>query len=459
MNLASWLPKRSHNSASDAHRIGPTIRRTVLVLAILTAARCALYSDVSIEPLTVIPTDIERGADLRDMVRHSDYLRAVEYAPVIDGSQKKDAADLVALAEAELAANRTDAARRHFRAVLDLTNQRNLGGQAAWGLSQVEYLENNYETSLDWANAAMDRGLIVMQWHLDFLKALAHTQTYRHGHGPMSADVRMKFGRPDVPRLDVRVNDAPSTTTAIIDSGAVISIMSRRLATQLALKRLDTAPGTFYGLLGEPINVDFALLDSLEIGSMTLENVPVAIMPDEKMRFLITGRKQFNIDFLLGANLLKEFRLDFDFDRDRITFTHLTPLEKRPAADQNLFFEGFRPTVRGTINKHGWFQFVLDTGSEVTFLNESRIASTPVNMFAPRIHSATLQGLGGAKKHGSKVEDVDIGVDRWTGRFKTLPMYSGPENERSVGIVGENFLKNFRAVVDFGRMRVDLERR
>jgi len=38
-------------------------------------------------------------------------------------------------------------------------------------------------------------------------------------------------------------------------------------------------------------------------------------------------------------------------------------------------------------------------------------------------------------------------------------MYTGAEHERSAGIVGENFLKNFKAVIDFGRMRVDLARR
>jgi len=435
------------------------LRRLTFVLAILTAARCALYSDVSIEPLTVVPTSIDRGADLKDMVRRADYLRAVEYAPAIDARERKDAAEVVALAQAELAAGRTAAARRHFRAALDLTNQRALYAEAAWGLSEVEFLENSFETSLDWAHVATDHGLNVLRWHVDYLKALSNTQVYRHANGPMTDEVRLRIGHPDVPRIDVRINAAQSTTSAVIDSGAVLSIVSERLANQLGLKRLPTAAGTFYGLLGEPINVQFALLDTLDIGAIGMENVPVAVMPDDKMRFLISGRKQFDIDFLLGANLLKEFRLDFDFDRERLGLTQLTSVDKKPVVDQNLFFEGFRPSVRGTINKHGWFMFVLDTGSEVTFLNESRIAAMPINMFAPRMHSATLQGLGGAKKHGSKVEEVEIGVDKWAGRFKSLPMYSGGENEHAVGIVGENFLTNFHTIVDFGRMRVDLERR
>ena len=115
--------------------------------------------------------------------------------------------------------------------------------------------------------------------------------------------------------------------------------------------------------------------------------------------------------------------------------------------------------VRGTVNKKGWFLFVLDTGSEVTFLNESQLNNLPIQYYTPRVHDATLQGLGGAKKRGAKIENVSIGVDQWAGAFKTLPMYSADEHEHAAGIVGENFLKNFHVTIDFGRMRVDLQRR
>ena len=43
----------------------PLRRHIIFATSLLVAARCALYSDVSIEPLNVIPSKIERGADLR----------------------------------------------------------------------------------------------------------------------------------------------------------------------------------------------------------------------------------------------------------------------------------------------------------------------------------------------------------------------------------------------------------
>jgi hypothetical protein len=268
-----------------------------------------------------------------------------------------------------------------------------------------------------------------------------------------------RFGRPDVPRINVRVNRTDEVE-AIVDSGAVVSIISNRLATRLPVRRLGTFQGTFFGLLGEPITVEFGILDTLELGGMVIENVPVAIMPDEKMRFLINKKdgEQFNMNFLLGTNLLKEFRLELNFDTHHITFKQLMPHDHHPDADQNLFFKGFRPHVRGAVNRRGWFLFVLDTGSEITFLNESRISSLPVAIFGSQ-HTATLQGLGGAMKHGSKLDDVQVGIGRWAGAFETIPMYAGDENDAAVGILGQNFLGHFNVVIDFGRMRVDLERR
>jgi len=236
-----------------------------------------------------------------------------------------------------------------------------------------------------------------------------------------------------------------------------MSIVSRKFASSVPIRKLGNFEGTFSGLLGEPIQVEFGMIDSLQIGKMTIENVPVAIMPDDKMKFVVTGKNEFSIEFLLGAHLLKEMRIELDFRRNQAVFTHLTSADRAPAPDQNLFWDHFRPAVRGVINRKGWFVFIFDTGSEVTFLNSAQMSSLPIRVFT-KVHNATLQGLGGAKKHGDKVEDVEIGLDRWAGTFRTIPMYdAGPvEHEHTSGIIGENYLKNFTVIIDFGRMRIDL---
>ncbi|HET8773515.1 MAG TPA: aspartyl protease family protein [Thermoanaerobaculia bacterium] len=431
-------------------------RKAAPVVFLILLGGCALYSEVDVTPLVLQPSNIDRGSDLSGMLRKADYLRAMEMANAVDGRERKNASDLAALGSAYLAAGRYDDARGRLRKALDLDPFRATYAQVAWDLSQVEYLSNNYESSLEWASIARERGLSIRQWHLDYLQTLIDVPVYRFSGAPSDA-LRFKFGHPDVPRIDVRINGT-HPVEGIIDSGAVLSIISKRLATSLPVKPLGKTEGTFYGLLGEPIAVTFGILESVSLGDIVVHNVPVAIMPDDKMKFLISKREgtQFHMDFLLGSNLLKEFRLELNFDRGHVVFTRLT--ERRPAADQNLFFEGFRPHVRGSINRHAWFLFILDTGSEITFLNESRLSSLPVPALSGT-HSAMLQGLGGAMKRGAKLEDVEIGLDRWGGKFRTIPMYAADERDQSAGIIGQNYLKNFNVVIDFGRMRVDLVRR
>ena len=80
----------------------------------------------------------------------------------------------------------------------------------------------------------------------------------------------------------------------------------------------------------------------------------------------------------------------------------------------------------------------------------------PIQLFAPKIHSAMLQGLGGSQKHGPKVENVEVGFDKWAGIFHNLPMYDSAEADRTAGILGENYLRHFIVTIDFGKMRLDL---
>ena len=439
----------------------PVARRiaaVALIAAVAMLSGCALYSDVSIGPLIILPTKIDRGADIQQMIRRADYLRALQMASTIEGRQRPSATDLIALGYAEMSSARYDDARRHLRTALSLNPVRATYADAAWHLSQVDYMTNNFATALEWAELATSHGLTIMRWHMDYLRALRDVPVYQF-EGAVRDDLALKIGRPDVPRINVRMNSDADPIMGVIDSGAVLSIMSERLAKSVSPRTLEVEGGNFYGLLGEAIPVRFALIDTLHLGQITVRNVPVAIMPDDKMRFFVSGNREFAMDFLLGANLLKEFRLELDFARERAIFTRLTSADRRPAENQNLFFENFRPVVRGTIQKRGWYMFIVDTGSEVTYLNESQLRAMPIDHFAPRLHTAILQGLGGSRKRGAKVEDVEIGVDRWAGTFKTLPMYSGNEKDSAVGIIGENFLKHFRVVMDFGTMRLDLERR
>lgn len=420
---------------------------------LLLSGGCALYSDVSVSPLHLRPGDITAHTTLSSAMSKSDFVQAIRMRPQIDASGNPSATDLAALGRAELAAGFFDDARRHLRAALALSPAPAVAAQVCWDLSQVEYLSNSYAAAHDWAERATEYGLRIRQWHLDLLKALSAESVYQFTGG-RSARLGMVSATPRVPRVQVKANGV--TVSAIIDSGAVISIVSTSFAERARVRPLGDFGGIFTGLLGEPIDVKFGLIERLTIGELEVVGVPVAVMADEKLEFLTTNRTPFQMELLLGANLLKEFVLELDFPHDRATFSRAGRPARRFDPRQNLFWVGHRPYVRGTVNRKGWYLFALDTGSEVTFLNEKEIGSTTLRN-SHGYHSSLLQGLGGATKRGIKLENVSLGIDRWSGDFKTLPLYSS-ESTSALGIIGENLLHQFKVTLDFSSMRLVLER-
>src|SRR5687767_9111410 len=96
------------------------LKPLAVAAAVLALTGCTLYSEVTVAPLQILPSDIERGSDMQSMLRKADYLRAMEAAPSIDARDRKNASDLAALGTAYLAAGRYDDARSRLRAALDM---------------------------------------------------------------------------------------------------------------------------------------------------------------------------------------------------------------------------------------------------------------------------------------------------------------------------------------------------
>lgn len=431
------------------------MRNASLLFLIVLLAGCALHTDVTVTPVLILPSDIRsRGGNVTELLEYGDFLRAISYAPTVEGRARPRVREFLALGQAELAAGRLEDARRHLRGALDLNPGRRERGEIAWALSETEYLANNFSASLEWARMAVQNGVGVRPWHLEYVAALSDLRTYefpsRH-----RVVVPMQMGHPQIPRVRARLNGA-AAVSAVIDTGAVMSIASETMARRAEIRPLGDFGGTFLGLLGEPIAVRFGVVDSLVIGDLEVRNIPVAVMADDKLQFFVYNQEPFRMDFLMGANFLKEFRIELDFRHEVVTLQPLDPASRRPSQEQNLFFLGFRPHVQTAIDRKGWYLFILDTGSEITFLNENLIDGTPVRR-SVRFHGATLQGLGGARKRGEKVENVEIAVDAWSGKFRNIPLYSS-DQQNAYGILGQNYLTNFRVVVDFGTMRLDLYR-
>ena len=109
-------------------------------------------------------------------------------------------------------------------------------------LSQLEYIRNNFEASLEWAHVAADHGLVVRKWHMDFLEALTNVDIVplQRPAGGARAAAHRPAGR------SARRSHGQRTkhVIAIVDSGAVMSIVSRKFADSVPIRKLGTFEGT-----------------------------------------------------------------------------------------------------------------------------------------------------------------------------------------------------------------------
>jgi predicted aspartyl protease len=234
---------------------------------------------------------------------------------------------------------------------------------------------------------------------------------------------------------------------AIVDTGAGLTFLSQSIARELGIPLEDGRKSVGYGLHGRLIPIHLVYLDALTLGTLTLRNIPAMVFADADLQF-----GAFKVDCGLGFHLLRHGRVTLDY---KALTLDLDPGTAASASgDQDLFIMGLRPAVRVSINQTLGYHFILDTGSEQTFVSNQgtrrAILQERLNFFSMITH-----GIGKSKPNYSNVSNVYVGADRFMVKFSNLPTKT--ENADLVdGILGNDFLDNFHVVLDFPSGRMSL---
>jgi hypothetical protein len=201
--------------------------------------------------------------------------------------------------------------------------------------------------------------------------------------------------------------------------------------------------------------VTFGIAQQMTFSGFTLRDVPVMLMPDDALLFETT-RGEFPVPAVLGAHLLKEFTTEIDYPRRKLRMTRADFRIPKRSPDQNLYFHRGRIFVRASINRTGWYQFLLDTGSEPTMMTSVGLARAGLPQ-SNKLFPKKVYGIGKSQAQWGRVQNLTIGVGGWTARFQELTVRDD-EASYEDGIVGNSFLGHFRAGIDFQKMVLSLER-
>lgn len=259
---------------------------------------------------------------------------------------------------------------------------------------------------------------------------------------------RLAGGAQPLILVPVQINDR-GPFEFILDTGAGTSLLSSDLAKQLAVKIIGSKEGQS---AGGKVSVSLAKIESISVGGTRIGNLDVGIVDLAQIGRTIGAK----IDGDLGYNFLRHFRVTIDYrdsvlrldDPKRVETVARGAQAETPIRLANPA----KPLILVDVhaNGRGPFQFAIDTGTSTTAIThelakELGVSTLPVGPgttggTAVDFHAGSLRSfqLGGARIDNMAVVVADF-----------FEMLSAAVGAKLDGIVGYNFLRNYKVVIDY----------
>jgi len=191
--------------------------------------------------------------------------------------------------------------------------------------------------------------------------------------------------------------------------------------------------------------LQLARLDSLEIGSLKMRNVPVLIK-NPPLRDIPVKETESLSPLALGYSMV------IDYKTHKLTFGKHLPAEP---ADFELPLRVYRlATVRGTVDAHE-ANFVVDTGGEVISISQATATALAKPQVGRKI-ALKVYGTSGWDEDAFLMPGIDLAFDQI--RYKNFPVVVLNLDAPSAllgfqlgGIVGHKFLSKYRVGIDLER--------
>lgn len=231
----------------------------------------------------------------------------------------------------------------------------------------------------------------------------------------------------------------------ILDTGASMCLLTPEVAQAAgvfitASKKAQGAGGT--------LDVSLGMLPSLELGGLQVHELQVGAT-DELQK--IGARIGAKVDGNIGFNLLKDFRVTIDYRTNQLRLER--PAEPARAVGMPFELSAKKPLILlpANVNGKGPFRFVLDTGASATVLSRRTAAAAGLQT-GPAACDATGAG-GNISTASARVGSITVGAQTLQNLDVIVVDFLEPLSRvvgtQLDGIIGYNFLREFRVVIDY----------
>jgi predicted aspartyl protease/cytochrome c-type biogenesis protein CcmH/NrfG len=248
-----------------------------------------------------------------------------------------------------------------------------------------------------------------------------------------------------------KINDA-SAQDFVVDTGSENTVITRTTASRLGISPITYTLSAGVGRVGLR-GLQLARIDSLEVGTLKLRNVP-CLIKNPPLRDIPVKETESLSPLALG------YSMTIDYKTHKLTFGRHLPAEP---SDFELPLRLYRlATVQGMVDRDHPANFVIDTGGEVISISAATVAAlgrpVPTRKIALKVY-----GTSGWDDDAFLMPGVDLAFD--TIRYDNFPVVVLNLDAPSAllgfqlgGIVGHKFLSNYRVGIDLERSVLRLKK-
>jgi tetratricopeptide (TPR) repeat protein len=310
---------------------------------------------------------------------------------------------------------------------------------------------------------------------IDFLRYLGRQGSLYIAGGESRTSVSFE-ATDNRPVLQVRVNGQKQPLRFVLDTGSGMSVISDETAKKLGLK--PVARGGLARAVGGggKFEIVYGYINSIEIGAVRIENVPVYIR-----KFFDSA---IHVDGYLGLSVVAKFLTSLDYGTRRMTLLRQNQTDtvepwtmRRPEGFQSLSpalpVEGMvevplRTTssgfLSGEVGLEGFdktVNFIIDTAASITVVSE-KLSQEEQLLDLLKPSKMRVFGAAGVTEDVKLLQLPRLSLGLTTlERINAAVLDMEPVNETAgftqAGILGGNFLRHFRVYFDFARGAMRLE--
>lgn len=290
---------------------------------------------------------------------------------------------------------------------------------------------------------------------IEFLQYLGAKAKLYYSAGKEEAQIKFDLIG-NRPIIEVYVNDRKEKLRFVLDTGSGITVISKTTAKRLKIKEV-TKGGFAKGIGGNgKFEIVYGFLNQIDIGEASIKHVPVYIREFHDLGYPLDG--------YIGLSVISKFLTTIDYGERTFSMT------KRDA-DTTAFRENADLSLPLRLTSSGFLSgevqlegiesplnFIVDTGASVSVISD-QVAS--IEAISRHVREEKLRVIGSAGVSENvpsfMLPKVTVGShsrQRISAVALDLDLINEASGFEQAGILGGNFLRNYRLTFDFKNSKV-----